>query len=209
MIKKGLVLFTLLILALISGYFAYAQVQSNTWYVYVPKNDKHAKFLTIDAAVSHYIEVTKESLKMSPNYGRCYRQYYIYGDTSQYVDMVSKGQELDLGCVWPSPGVGSTADTTWGILDRITCYGVPYDNSACFMGTERANEKSAGPCCQVSGNAIVSNPINALTGNKLEVYTDFEVPGSPYLSFTRYYNSQPARAYNYGGLFGDIASTTL
>ena len=183
-------------LGAISAYISYAQTTSSPWYVYIPKNDKNARYLDKAEAVNRYIEVEREITKLNPNYGRCWRMYYIYGDTSQYVDMVSVGQELKLNCSWPAHPGGSTADSKWGILDTIRCNGDSSDDSACYLGTEPSNEKNAGPCCKVAGNQFEGNPINALTGNKFEANTDFTVPGSPYLSFTRYYNSQRAKAFN-------------
>lgn len=155
-----------------------------------------SRYVSKEEAVNRYIEVARENTKISPNNGRCWRMYYIYGNTNEYIDMVSVGQELKLGCTWPAPGGGSTADSTWGILDTIRCNNVESDDSACYLGSEKANEKNAGPCCNATGTNIENNPINTLTGNKIEVHTDFTVPGSPHLSFTRYYNSQPQRGYS-------------
>lgn len=196
MIKKFWIWLTLCLLGILTAYLSYAQTTSTRIFLYAPKNDLNSRYLDINAAVSRYLEVEREQIKRTSGTGRCWRNYYVFLDYTQYVDTASINGELVTGCVWPSPGNGSTADATYGILSRTICYGNASDDSACFMDTEKAMEKNAGPCCNASGTNIENNPINTLTGNKIEVHTDFTVPGSPYLAFTRYYNSQPQRAYS-------------
>ncbi|MET0504791.1 MAG: DUF6531 domain-containing protein, partial [Luteibacter sp.] len=50
-------------------------------------------------------------------------------------------------------------------------------------------ETSTANTCPVGDTPLVGNPINPMTGTKLEVATDFESEGAPELTFRRYYNS--------------------
>lgn len=72
-------------------------------------------------------------------------------------------------------------------------------NPECFRLYDKSTGKNVGPP-KCNGTASCGNPINPGTGNKYQEETDFVVPGSPWLSFSRHYNSSGAAAL--GGALG-------
>ena len=112
------------------------------------------------------------------------------------------------GCDYVSWGVPYGNDITIGILNypqpiQIGSSSVCTDpNIAIFYNTAPAkadcvstmppvpNMAKNKSCTPNSG--CVGDPINAGTGNKFDVITDFSVGGSSPLAFTRFYNSMPS-----------------
>ena len=61
--------------------------------------------------------------------------------------------------------------------------------SRCISTADDGPPKNAGPCCSPGGPLFVGNPINAGTGNKYQIETDYSAAGSFPLTFQRHYNS--------------------
>ncbi len=191
----------LLLAALFGGaLLVKAAVQPPTnWFVYYPLNNSAQSFGTLNEAFEAYWQW--EGAQAPANYTkRCTRyapkaEYYSIMYSSRYVKWVNG--ELIRNCSpWPDVG-GSSNDTVYGIIGDIACN----QNSAdprCHIPFSPAVEKNAGAPNGSNpfstGGVCCGNPINVGTGNKFQVEQDFEVPGSPWLSLKRYYNSQSSRA---------------
>ena len=152
--------------------------------IYIAKNSE-MPYATAEEAADAYFEHGKTTLLPTSN-ARCWRHYYELSPyKGAYRDMkVVNGRQI-FGCQWPAPG-GNTADLTDRIAFAKNC-ATSADERCGFVGA-RANVKNAGiPDCD--GSVLCGNPFNLGTGNKVQVDTDFTVPGSPLLTFQRTYNS--------------------
>jgi len=153
-------------------------------FIYIAKNSE-LPYSTAEEAADAYFEHGKTTLLPTSN-ARCWRHYYeLEPYKGAYRDMkVVNGRQI-FGCTWPAPG-GNRADYTDRIAFAKNC-ATSADDRCGFFGA-RANAKNAGvPKCD--GVVMCGNPFNLGTGNKVQVDTDFTVPGSPLLTFQRTYNS--------------------
>lgn len=130
----------------------------------------------------------------------CVRWYYNNTRTGPYRDARYKDgawEHCDRSNKHPF------VDSNTGVAPARVC-SESSTESKCFSHQHQATRKNLGPpACE---QAPCGNPIAAATGNKSQTEVDFEVPGSPWLSLVRYYNSSPFSA---AGAFGANFSHSL
>lgn len=203
-ISRLLMAFAVLGVALLMGALVVAQVGVGTWTMYISKRgDPGRAFESQADAAAYYIQDLGRTVDPTKN-SRCWRMFWNNSSSGPSTDIRWANGVMTVGCAWPSPDSGTAADFTLGITTAITCTLTSADER-CTQSLLPSNTKNAGPPCDAAcvpdtyspkpaGAVSVGNSINVGTGNKFQVETDFTVPGSPWLSFSRYYNSQPARA---------------
>lgn len=171
----------------------------SSWIVYSPNNSRTLAFTSQSEAFDAFF--AQETANKPTNHtSRCTRyaprdEHYRVLYSSRYAKWVDGQLIMNCG-PWPEPG-GSPSDRWYGVMDTLNCSPNSTD-PRCFVPFSPAVSKNAGvpdsskPFSQ--GSVCCGNPINVGTGNKFQVEQDFEVPGSPWLNFSRYYNSQGNRA---------------
>ncbi len=178
---------------LLGGYaLVRAVTPPTTWTVYITKN--HG---TVHASVEEALRefLFREVRKQPTGSISCTRyQYYwaigaAYNSPGSYFDAKFTNGEMTTPCVGPT-----ISSKPWfevdAVVSALSCSASSTDERCYAL---RSTPKEAGEPdrpCQVS----CGNPINPATGNKFQKEVDFEVPGSPLLSFVRYYNSTTAAA---------------
>lgn len=171
---------------------SFASAQSS-WTAYLPKNDAAMPKMSQADAADTFFAIMKQKA-VPANNGRCWRYYWNAGISGQATDAKWTNGQLTQGCSWPQAGVGSTADNTGGIAVGISCSDTAADER-CTVSKSPAIGKNAGNSCdRIAGQLHCGNPINVSTTNKYQIEADFQIPGSPWLGFNRYYNSQANRA---------------
>lgn len=157
------------------------------WTIYIQGNGTNTPYSVQDGAVQAYFDY-QTSLNTPANNGRCWRYYKDTGTSSDYVDASIVAGRYTFGCSWPAPS-GNISDRTLGIAAPKLCTTTSSDERCRYQET-RSNATNAGPV-KCEGVVGCGDPFNPGTGNQYFVETDFEVPGSPLLTFTRVYNATP------------------
>lgn len=158
------------------------------WVVYIQGNESSMSFLVqADAAAAHMNKIGETG----GTNGQCLR-YHWEGSASPYTAAQWVNGVFVQNCS------GSTLRQATDIASPLNCTLASIDDR-CHNLFSPATERNAGPTCddcsssvdrKPEGTLSVGNPINVGTGNKYQVDNDFTVPGSPWLDFSRYYNSQ-------------------
>lgn len=195
MLKKLLASGLLLAASIGAAYLAWATVlpAPASWTMYSAGLNTASNTIpfsiTQDAAAAAYFKNYSNSPTATVS---CKRMFYgTQIGVGPYVDMQWQNNAWS-PCTWNYTAVTYTNSAS-GIAPAVGCSPASLD-SRCHLLTSASNAKNIG-CPQCNGDVHVGNPINPGTGNKYQVETDFEVPGSPWLSLRRHYNSSAA-AYN-------------
>lgn len=168
-----------------TGFLAFAQsaLPGSSWTLYGNLNITGAPlFRTPEEALNYYFASTQSTAPYTQACRRYYSNYYPQG-VMQSARRANGAWVFDCNLSFaPSGSFGASF-----VGAPQTCSAAS-TNSTCFQALTAATAKSAGmPPCE--GTAACGNPINPGTGNKYQQEDDFAVPGSPWLGFSRHYNS--------------------
>lgn len=143
-------------------------------------------FPTDEAAADNWFSRSKDILGNN----RCRRYYYgtppipgVTPGTGGHRDAIIQDG------AWTSCTAPWNVETgAFSIAEAREC-STPFSDDRCDLEPHPATaEDIGGSSC---GRGQTGNPIEAATGNKLQIEQDFSVPGSPWLSLVRRYNSNP------------------
>lgn len=186
-IKFWLALAFASIASLTGGYLVYAQSAPST-------NEGYTMF-AVGSQVSFSVPFLENQNEAAmrwfdrvspPSHGICYRYQFNSAssvDQGPFINARGANGKWEFNCV-QSPGM-----VHGPIAAPVYCQDFGYRDSRCVRGTRASTELAGKPGC---GEVQCGNPISPISGVKHQEFKDFEVPGSPWLNFTRYYNSAPA-----------------
>lgn len=172
--------------------FAQSVLPGSDWTAYGDFNKSDAPlFRTPQAALDYYFATTQATAPYNQECRQYFSSYYPQG-------IMNSARRLNgawvFDCNLPFSNSGKYGG--WFLGAPQTCSATS-PSPACLQALVNVTAKSAGvpPC---AGAVSCGNPINPGTGNKYQREDDFQVPGSPWLSFSRHYNSATQSAQGTG-----------
>lgn len=194
MLRRFLVFILYALIALMTPVGAQTLPQPSSWTMYAIgsyTSSNHNPLLESQAAAADgyfkaYSLITAQRA--------CWRIFWNDTRSGPYTDMGWKDKQWYPCTV---TGTVTTLNSTTGIAVAITCTAGSLDDR-CFAYGSASNSKNVGRA-KCDGQVGCGNPIDPGTGNKYQAELDFEVPGSPWLTFVRHYNSSASIAVNPGG----------
>lgn len=151
-------------------------IGANTYSNYMPFLDSQP------AAADEYF---KNYTLVTPSRG-CWRIYWGPTNSGPYTDASWKDGKWTFCTV----SVVLSTNVANNIAPPFYCTASSTE-PRCFLYDSASTAKNIGPA-KCDGQVGCGNPIDPGTGNKYQAELDFAVPGSPWLTFVRHYNSSPA-----------------